>query len=114
MPLQLAQGVNSLVSIQRAELAEVQIDVLGQFFKAAKLALTQPTVRIERDADKRWMYERWQVNQGKQGQAAPLLDTPTTAAAAPSWAVAIGEVALDMMNLRNNFLQMNTMRISHI
>ena len=40
--VQLAQGATSLVSIQRAELAQVDIDLPGQSFKAAHMQLSQP------------------------------------------------------------------------
>ncbi|MBH2010811.1 MAG: DUF748 domain-containing protein [Xanthomonadaceae bacterium] len=89
--VQLAQGATSLVSIQRAELAQVEIDLPGQSFKAAHMQLSQPRARVERDAGKRWMYERWLVS---HGQAAPPA-APKTGAGAPSWAVAINDVLLD-------------------
>ena len=87
--VQLAQGGASLVSVQRAELAGVDIDLPGQSFKAASLQLGQPRARVERDAGKRWMHERWLVARDLAPTAAS--DTP----AAPPWAVAINEVVLD-------------------
>lgn len=91
----LAQGKTSLVSIKRVELAQADIDVPGQSFKAAKLQLSQPKARVDRDADKRWMYERWMVSPGMA--AAPPAATKINVKAddAPSWAVAINDVLLD-------------------
>ncbi|MES1979258.1 MAG: DUF748 domain-containing protein [Pseudomonadota bacterium] len=91
----LAEGKVSLVSVKRVDVAGVDIDVTGQSFKAAKMELTQPRALVDRDAEKRWMYERWLV--GSRAATAPV-PAPTTAAskaAAPSWAVAVGEVVVE-------------------
>ena len=89
----LAQGKVSLVSVKRVDVTGVDINVPGQTFKAAKLLLTQPKALVDRDPEKRWMYERWMVTQ----RAASRVPPPTTAAtkaAAPSWAAAIDDVEL--------------------
>ncbi|MDB5845798.1 MAG: hypothetical protein JWP79_3108, partial [Polaromonas sp.] len=88
--VQLAQGGASLVSLQRAQLAGVDIDLPGQSFKAASLQLGQPWAKVERDAGNRWMVERWLVAR----DPAPAAPASTTTAA-PPWAVAIDEVVLD-------------------
>ena len=90
--VQLAQGGASLVSVQRAELAGVDIDLPGQSFSAASLQLSQPRAKVERDAGKRWVYERWLVAR-EPSAAAPA--AASAKPAAPSWAVAIDEVVLD-------------------
>lgn len=90
----LAQGKISLVSIKRVDLAQVDIDVAGQSFKAAKMQLTQPKAQVDRDTDKRWMYERWMVARGIATPPPPKTDAATRASA-PSWAVAIDDVQLD-------------------
>ncbi|AYQ30113.1 MULTISPECIES: DUF748 domain-containing protein [unclassified Polaromonas] len=95
--VQLAEGKVSLVSVKRVDLAQVDIDLTGQTFKAAKLQLTQPKARVERGSDKRWMYERWMVGK-TPGGAATVPPPPTdaaTRASAPSWAVAVQDVQLD-------------------
>jgi hypothetical protein len=95
--VQLAQGKVSLVSIKRVDLAQVDIDVTGQSFKAGRLQLTQPKALVDRDSDKRWMYERWMVGPGKAALP-PSPPPPTdaaTRASAPSWAVAISDVQLE-------------------
>jgi hypothetical protein len=95
--VQLAQGRVSLVSVKRVDLAQVDIDVTGQSFKAARLQLTQPRALVDRDSDKRWMYERWMVSPGK-ATLPPSPPPPTdaaTRASAPSWAVAISDVQLE-------------------
>ncbi|CAN5275479.1 DUF748 domain-containing protein [soil metagenome] len=91
--VQLAQGGASLVSIQRAELAEVDIDLPGQSFRAAKIQLSQPRAQVERDAASRWMYERWLVSHGQSAPPPAAAEKPKVAA--PSWSVAITDVLLD-------------------
>ncbi|MFZ2386403.1 MAG: DUF748 domain-containing protein [Polaromonas sp.] len=93
----LAQGKTSLVSVKKVELTQVNIDLPGQSFKAARMQLIQPTARVERDAEKRWMYERWLVAHGLASSPPPAtskLDGKTKVSA-PSWAVAIDDVMLD-------------------
>jgi hypothetical protein len=92
--VQLAQGKVSLVSVQRVELGQVDIDVTGQTFKAAKLQLTEPKAKVDRDSDKRWMYERWMVSHGSASSPPPPTDAATRASA-PSWAVAVQDVQLE-------------------
>lgn len=95
--VQLAQGKVSLVSVKRVDLAQVDIDVTGQSFKAARLQLTQPKAVVDRDSDKRWMYERWMASPGTATRP-PSPPPPTdaaTRASAPSWAVAINDVQLE-------------------
>ncbi len=92
--VQLAQGKTSLVSVKKVELTEVDIDVPGQSFKAAKMQLIQPKARVERDADKRWMYERWLVAHGLASPP-PATSKIDAKASVPSWAVAINDVFLD-------------------
>ncbi len=89
----LAQGKVSLVSVKRVDVTGVDIDVPGQTFKAAKLLLTQPKALVDRDPQKRWMYERWMAAQGVATRAPPPT-TAATKASAPLWAVAINDVEL--------------------
>ena len=92
--VQLAQGKTSLVSVKRVDVTGVDIDVPGQSFKAAQLQLTEPKALVERAADKSWMFERWMVERG----APPALKSADSAAsgkAAPPWAIAINDVAID-------------------
>lgn len=95
--VQLAEGKVSLVSVKRVDLAQVDIDLTGQTFKAAKLQLTQPKARVDRDADKRWMYERWMVGHrsATPATAPPPPSDAATRASAPSWAVAVQDVQLE-------------------
>lgn len=92
--VQLAQGKVSLVSVKRVDLAQVDIDVTGQTFKAARLQLTEPKAKVDRDSDNHWMYERWMTNAGTATPPPPPADAATRAAA-PTWAVAISDVQLE-------------------
>ena len=93
----LAEGKTSLVSVQRVALADVAIDVPGQSLKAASMQLVQPQLLVERGADKRWMYQRWMVDQSPAASPATAkTETPTSAKTTkPLWAVAINDVQLD-------------------
>lgn len=84
----LAEGKTSLVSVQRVDIGGMDIDLAGQTFKAATMHLTRPKARVDRDADRRWMYQRWMP---ARPQAAP----PPGSAGAPAWGVAIGQVSLE-------------------
>ena len=94
----LAEGKTSLVSVRRVDVTGMDIDVAAQSFKAEKMQLSLPKARVDRDADKRWMYERWMASHGlgQQAGAAPAnKTTASTASTAPTWRVAIGDVSLD-------------------
>ncbi|MES2945662.1 MAG: DUF748 domain-containing protein [Pseudomonadota bacterium] len=93
--VQLAQGKVSLVSVKQVDVAGVDINVPGQTFRADKMLLSQPKAIVERDAEKRWMYERWMVGAGQGSTPAPPPTREATRTSAPSWALAIDEVALD-------------------
>jgi len=89
----LAQGKVSLVSVKRVQVDGADIDLTGRSFKAAKLQVIQPKALVDRDADKRWMFERWLVdNKSATPTLAPT--TEATKASAPNWAVAIDELGL--------------------
>jgi len=90
----LAQGKVSLVSVKRVDVSGVDIDVPGQTFKAAKLLLAQPKALVDRDSQKRWMYERWMVANAVPATPQQPPTTAATKASAPSWAVAINDVEL--------------------
>jgi hypothetical protein len=96
--VQLAQNTVSLASIRQIALSGVDIDLNARRVKAASVQLSQPKARVERDAQKRWMYESWLAAGTRSDQPANSL-APATAgqAAAPTapWAVSIDEIALD-------------------
>lgn len=76
-----------LASLQWAELTQVDVDVLGQTFSAAKLQLNQPKARAERDAENNWMHARGLVT---RDQTAP----DPSSQVVPAWKIAINDVLL--------------------
>lgn len=91
----LAEGKTSLVSVRRVDVSGMDIDVAARSFQAAKMQLTQPRALVDRDADKRWMYERWMASHGL-GQAPGAAPAgKTSASTASAWRVAISDVSLD-------------------
>lgn len=91
----LAEGKTSLVSVRRVDVTGMDIDVAARSFQAAKMQLSQPKARVDRDADKRWMYERWMAGYGLGPQPASAPASKTTASITSAWRVAIGDVSLD-------------------
>ncbi|MBX9612485.1 MAG: DUF748 domain-containing protein [Burkholderiales bacterium] len=93
----------TLASVQKIDLTDAQIDVTGQSVTVARLAVTRPMARVERDADGRWMFERWLKNAGPPA-AAPVARAasggPSTASGAavpppaPAWKVLLSDVSL--------------------
>ncbi|HQS91591.1 DUF748 domain-containing protein, partial [Polaromonas sp.] len=92
--VQLAQGKTSLVSVKRLQVEGADIDVPGQSFKASRLTLSEPKALVERDASKRWMFERWRVERSAP-PAAARPDAAGSAPPAPPWAVAIHDVLVE-------------------
>ena len=56
--VQLAQGKVSLVSIKQVALGGVDIGMAAQTSSARSLQLSGPKAIVERDGDKRCLYER--------------------------------------------------------
>ncbi|MET0544285.1 MAG: DUF748 domain-containing protein [Variovorax sp.] len=73
--LALTQGKTALASVGRFELTDAVVDLTGHTLAIASFTANQPKVRIERDKEKRWMFERW-------------LKAPSTGAGEPSTEVA--------------------------
>jgi Domain of Unknown Function (DUF748) len=95
----LAEGKTSLVSIKRVQLDGIDIDVHGQSFKAAKVQVLQPKALVDRDANKRWMYESWLIENKAAAKTATNTPAPpptsdATKANAPTWAVAVANASV--------------------
>ena len=80
--LALNQGRTALASVQAIELQDAQIDPVAQSVVLGKLAVTNPKTTIERDADGRWMVQRW-LKGGDAGATSPGQGPTQTAAAPP-------------------------------
>ena len=93
----LAQDQATAVSVRRLDVAGLEIDWSGRAVKAATLQLTQPELRVERDADRRWMFERWLVGR-EQAASTSEADTAAARPAASElrpWAVTLDELAIE-------------------
>ena len=88
--LALSQGRQLLASIQNVELVGGQINPVGQSVALGKVAVTNPKLKIERDAQGRWMVEQWLKGDGKT--AAP--GSPAAKDGSP-WKVAISDFLLN-------------------
>lgn len=85
--LALSQGRQLLASIQNVELVGGQINPVGQSVALGKVAVTNPKLKIERDAQGRWMVEQWLKGDGKT--AAPGSPAAKETAAHGRWRSAI-------------------------
>lgn len=100
--LALTQTKTALASIGRFELTDADVDMTQHTLAIATVAVTNPKVRIERDSEKRWMFERW-LRAPAAGDAKVAAPKPTAAGAAPGsaaannrpWALTIGTLAVE-------------------
>jgi uncharacterized protein involved in outer membrane biogenesis len=95
--LALTRGKAMLASVQKVELAQVQIDPARQKVSIGKLAVTQPKAAVERGDDGKWMFEKWlkgapAVATGPQPAVQPVAQPGGKAA--PRWQVTLGEASL--------------------
>lgn len=102
--LALTQGKTALASVGRFELVDAVADMTQHTLAVASFTATNPKVRIERDSEKRWMFERWlKAPTGASDQAvAKVAASKSTeaAASAPSsntkpWRLSIATLAVD-------------------
>ena len=83
----------SLAELKKLQMDDVQVNLARRSVTVGKLALTQPRVGVERDAQGRWMFERWQV--ARSEPAPSLTAKPATAPEAP-WSVQMAEFSLEV------------------
>jgi Domain of Unknown Function (DUF748) len=99
----LVQQQATLMSVRRIEAQDLQVDMQAHAVRARSLQLTQPLLSVERDAERRWMFERWLVGRevaadSDKAEKAEKAGNPGARAAvpeAPPWAVSITELAID-------------------
>lgn len=91
--LALTQGKTALASVGRFELGDVAVDLQTRDVRIGQLSVRNPKLRVERDSEQRWMYERWLLTpQG--GEAAKTAAAPVQPEAAP-WKMRIDALAMD-------------------
>ena len=103
--LALTQAKTSLASVGRFELVDAEVDMTKHTLNIASFSANSPKVLVERDKEKRWMFERWlkAPSGGSQAAdtgadvAAPKDPKPAGASAAATkpWELTIGTVAVD-------------------
>ena len=97
--LALTQGKQLLAGIQRVELTDAEIDPAAMSATLGKLAVTNPRLKVERDADGRWMVEKWLKGGAPAPAGAPSKgdaagpSAPVTKEASP-WKLAINDLLL--------------------
>lgn len=101
--LALTQGKTALASVGRFELVDAEADMTQHTLAIASFTATNPKVRIERDNEKRWMFERWlRAPSGASDQAAAKVAVPKAAEASAAagqntkpWRLSIASLAVD-------------------
>ncbi|MDM0112672.1 DUF748 domain-containing protein [Variovorax sp. J22R133] len=103
--LALTQGKTALASVGRFELTDAQVDMTQHKLTIANFSATNPKIRIERDSEKRWMFERWLKTGSPQAGgtedakvAAPkpaAAETPPPGANTKPWELLIGTLAIN-------------------
>ncbi|WP_426388944.1 DUF748 domain-containing protein [Variovorax sp. R-27] len=103
--LALTQAKTALASVGRFELVDAEVDMTKHTLNVASFTATNPKVRVERDSEKRWMFERWLKTPAGGGTkeaeakvAAPkpaAAETPQPGANTKPWALTIGTLAVD-------------------
>jgi uncharacterized protein involved in outer membrane biogenesis len=81
------------IAAEAIELGDAHVDIAAQTAAIGRLALRAPRARVERDAARRWAFERYVV-QGSAAKAGRPVPVAAPAASAP-WRLAVGELAID-------------------
>lgn len=87
----------SLAELKKLQIDDAQVNLAQRSIAVGKMALTQPRVGVERDAQGRWMFERWQVASTRLASAASVATARPAASLSPDapWSVRWGDVSLD-------------------
>ncbi len=96
--LAMTQGKTALASVGRFEVADAQVDLAGRTVAIGSLTAAKPKIRVERDEQKRWMFERWMKAPGSGAPAqvaAPKTPAAQEAAQASPWKLSIATLAVD-------------------
>jgi hypothetical protein len=99
--LALTQAKTALASVGRFELIDAEVDMTKHTLAIASFTATSPKVVVERDNEKRWMFERWLKTPSSASQsngAAAKVAPPKPAAPGANtkpWELSIGTVAVD-------------------
>jgi len=102
--LALTQAKTALASVGRFELVDAEVDMTKHTLNVASFTATNPKVNVERDSEKRWMFERWLKAPANGNGAQAKVAAPKPAGAGPAaappgantkpWALTIGTLAV--------------------
>ncbi|WP_307647384.1 DUF748 domain-containing protein [Variovorax boronicumulans] len=102
--LALTQTKTALASVGRFELVDAEVDMTQHTLNIASFTATNPKIRVERDNEKRWMFERWlRTPAGSGGATEAKVAAPKPAGAGSAkadantkpWALTIASMAVD-------------------
>ncbi|HEY2188148.1 MAG TPA: DUF748 domain-containing protein [Caldimonas sp.] len=84
-------------AVERLELTDARIDTRARTLAVGKLAVQAPRLQVERDALRRWAFERWKTPPGSNAATrsdAAAATSPGADNAAP-WSVSLAEFAVE-------------------
>ncbi len=97
--LSLTDGKTALAGIGRFELLDARADLKARSLNVGSLTATRPQIVVERDAQQRWMYQRWlrAPAAAGEGAAVPVAQPrePAAGTPPPPWKVRIAALAID-------------------
>ncbi|MDB5998370.1 MAG: hypothetical protein JWP52_69, partial [Rhizobacter sp.] len=95
----------TLASLKQFQLTDAHVDLAAQRVTIGRLALSEPRARVNRFADKHWMYEQWLrapiAASPSNATSADPKTRPQHATGAPAnptakpWSVAVSDIAID-------------------
>jgi uncharacterized protein involved in outer membrane biogenesis len=89
------QDKQAPVSIEQLKLQGAQVDLAAQQVQIESIALQKPQLAAMRDAQGRWMYERWLPAAAPASSALRAKPAPAGNAAPRPWSVKLAAVAVD-------------------
>jgi uncharacterized protein involved in outer membrane biogenesis len=95
--LVLGDAKSPEIAAEAVELGDVRVDTIARSASVGRLALRAPRARIERDAARRWAFERYGAPGAKPTAGAPRPAPAASADAggAPAWKLAVDELAIE-------------------
>ncbi len=94
----LKQNKTGLASLESLTLEGAQLDLDARSVSLDRLALTKPQTTLERAADGRWSFERWQKSARADTEKAVAATANTTVAispTAPAWEIRVADAVVD-------------------
>ncbi|MES2533086.1 MAG: DUF748 domain-containing protein [Pseudomonadota bacterium] len=99
--LALTQAKTAVASVGRFELVDAEADMTKHTLAIASVTATNPKVSVERDNQRRWMFERW-LRTPDGAQAAPVAapkpaeaEVPPAGANTQPWRLSIDSLAVE-------------------